>query len=62
MRKFPLGRIGIAEYNEVKKEILSLLDELNEAASKGVAGYIYRIHESVTIALLRYHRQGLISR
>lgn len=52
----------MGEYNEVKKEILSLLDEVGGATAKEAAGYVGRSHESVAMALLRYHRQGLVSR
>ena len=49
-------------YNEAKFEILDVLEGLGEATAGDVAGILGRSHESVSMALLRYHRQGLVSR
>ena len=56
------GMICMAGYNDVKKEILAILDEMGELTAREAAGIVGRSHESVAMALLRYHRQGLVSR
>ena len=52
----------MSRYNEAKREILEALEDLGEATAEEVAGFLGRSHESVSMALLRYHRQGLVSR
>ena len=50
------------KYNEAKKEILDALERLGESTAVEIARYLGRSHESTSMALLRYHRQGLLSR
>ena len=51
------------KYNEAKKEILEALEALGESiTSREIAKYLSRSHKNVSMALLRYHRQGLVSR
>ena len=52
----------MSEYNEAKLEILEALEELGEATVEDVTSMLDRSHESVGMALLRYHRHGLVSR
>ena len=49
-------------YNVVKKEILEILSELGEVTVRDIADITDRSYESVAMALLRYHRQGLLYR
>ena len=49
-------------YNEPKKEILALVDELGEASSGDIAALTYRDSKTASMALMRYHRQGLLYR
>ena len=49
-------------YNEAKLAILTELDEVGEATAGDIAEYLTKSHESISMALLRYHRQGLVSR
>jgi len=49
-------------YNEAKLEILDALHEPGEATALIVFDHLDRTRESVGMALLRYHRQGLVSR
>ena len=52
----------MSSYNEAKLEILEALEELGEATVEEVASLLDRSHEGVGMALLRYHRQGLVGR
>ena len=52
----------LSDYNEAKLEILEALEELGEATVEDVASMLDRSYESVGMALLRYHRHGLVSR
>ena len=49
-------------YNEVKFLILDTLRDLTEATVQEVATELERSHCSVSMAMLRYHRMGLLSR
>ena len=49
-------------YNEVKRELLALLYDVGKLTSKEAAELLGWGHESAAMALLRYHRQGLVSR
>ena len=57
-----LGMICMGGYNEVKAKILAALNEIDGLTAKEVANFVGGSHESVGMALLRYHRQGLVSR
>jgi DNA-binding transcriptional ArsR family regulator len=52
----------MSDYNVAKLEILGALEELGEATVEDVASYLGRTHEGVGMALLRYHRHGLVGR
>lgn len=49
-------------YNQVKREVLEALDAEGEATAGDLAFLLGRSDASTAMALLRYHRQGLVSR
>ena len=57
-----LGIILLMKYDDLRMEVLYLLDERGELSAKEIAGYLRKSHESVAVALLRYHRQDLMPR
>jgi len=52
----------VSGYNEAKLEILSILEEVYEGSARALALQLGRTHESVGMALFRYHQWGLVSR
>jgi DNA-binding MarR family transcriptional regulator len=48
--------------NRTKKEILETLERTGESTTGDLASILGRSQESIAMALLRYHRQGLVSR
>ena len=49
-------------YNELKLELLDEADDWEEVTAVVMAEALGRTHPSVSMAMLRYHRQGLLSR
>ena len=49
-------------YNELKLEILEEAENWEEVTAGVMANALGRTHSSVSMAMLRYHRQGLLSR
>jgi len=49
-------------YNDLKREILEEADNCEEVTAGDMARTLGYTHPSVAMALLRYHRQGLLSR
>lgn len=49
-------------YNELKLEVLEEADNWEEVTAGDMANALGRTHPSVAMAMLRYHRQGLLSR
>lgn len=54
--------MGICGYNERKLEVLLVLSTIIEGTSFTVAVMLGCAHETAAMALLSYHRQGLLSR
>ncbi len=54
--------MGMCGYNERKLEVLSVLSTIIEGKSFTVAVMVGCAHETAAMALLSYHRQGLLSR
>jgi hypothetical protein len=48
-------------YNQVKRGILEALDAVGEVTAGELATFLGRSDASTAMALLRYHRQGLVS-
>lgn len=49
-------------FNEVKRELLGILRDQGESTVLDIADQIGRTRESVGMALLSYHRMGLVHR
>ena len=49
-------------YNELKLELLEEADNWEEVTAGDMARALRRTHCSIAMAMLRYHRQGLLSR
>ena len=49
-------------YNELKLEILEEAENWEEVTAGDMAAALGRTHHSVSMAMLRYHRHGLLSR
>ena len=52
----------MSTFNQAKRDILETLEQLVEATAGDIASHLGRSDASTAMALLRYHRQGLISR
>ena len=50
------------QYNEAKAEILDVTRTLGTVTAKEIALITNRTPEAASMALLRYHKQGLLSR
>ncbi len=50
------------EYNELKLEILMEMDAKEEAIAADIVESLGHPYQSVAMAMLRYHRQGLLNR
>ncbi len=50
------------QYNEAKTEILGVARTLGAVTAKEIALITNRTPEAASMALLRYHKQGLLSR
>ncbi len=50
------------EYNELKLEILMEMDATDEATAADIAESLGHPYQSVAMAMLRYHGQGLLDR
>jgi DNA-binding PadR family transcriptional regulator len=57
-----MWRFLVSGYNVVKKMILETVEDLGEVTAYELAEILERSYESVAMALMRYHRQGLLSR
>lgn len=49
-------------YNELKLEVLEEFENWDEITASDMAKTLGRTHPSIAMALLRYHRHGLLSR
>jgi predicted transcriptional regulator len=52
----------MSRYNETKLLVLHFLERVDEATAGETASHLERRRESISMALLRYHRWGLVNR